>query len=120
MFGMANCMRILSTEYKAVFVVTNQVTSVMDDNNTTMLRKNKIQPALGLAWSHCVNERIMLHRNTPLLGNNHRASFSNGQGSTVSIREASVLFSTRLPLRSCVFVIDENGIRNVQEKKDDK
>ncbi|KAF4320876.1 hypothetical protein BBO99_00005172 [Phytophthora kernoviae] len=55
MFHMANCMRILSAQYDVVFVLTNQVTGDFDPRSTT---GNELRPALGLSWSHCINQRI--------------------------------------------------------------
>lgn len=55
MFHLANCMRILSDQYGVVFVVTNQVTGDFDPRSTG----NALRPALGLSWSHCVNQRCV-------------------------------------------------------------
>ncbi|OQR94732.1 DNA repair protein XRCC3 [Thraustotheca clavata] len=51
MFEMVNCMRILAAQYDVVFVVINQMTTNMTVG---------IVPALGLAWSTCVNQRFQL------------------------------------------------------------
>jgi hypothetical protein len=60
MFHMANCMRILSDQYGVVFVVTNQVTADFDPRSNG--NGNALRPALGLSWSHCINQRYVVPR----------------------------------------------------------
>lgn len=59
MFHLANCMRILSDQYGVVFVLTNQVTGDFDAARSTP-RGTGLRPALGLSWSHCINQRYAL------------------------------------------------------------
>lgn len=51
-FGLTGFMRQLYDVFGCMFVCANQV--------TTDLARNKIIPALGLAWSNCVNQRFTL------------------------------------------------------------
>ncbi|EQC26115.1 hypothetical protein SDRG_16065 [Saprolegnia diclina VS20] len=55
MFEMVNCMRILAAQFNVAFVVINQMTANMkaDDRDAAV-------PALGLAWSSCVNQRFQI------------------------------------------------------------
>jgi hypothetical protein len=61
MFHLANCMRILSAQFRAVFVVTNQVTGNVMDGAVSFMsnRANQHKPALGLSWSNCINQRCV-------------------------------------------------------------
>jgi DNA-repair protein XRCC3 len=54
MFEMVNHMRILAKKYKAVFILINQMTANMQ---LDAIQENI--PALGLAWSACVNQRYV-------------------------------------------------------------
>ncbi|KAE8884594.1 hypothetical protein PF005_g6585 [Phytophthora fragariae] len=90
MFHLVNCMRILSDQYGVVFVVTNQVTGDFDPRSTG----NAMRPALGLSWSHCVNQRLMITRQTD----------SNR-------RRLEVAFSPHLPAENCVFQVTSDGVR---------
>jgi RecA/RadA recombinase len=51
-FGLASAMKRLSDEYNVLFIVSNQMSW---DPVYNMLK-----PALGLAWTTCVNERLLL------------------------------------------------------------
>ncbi|KAG9417147.1 DNA repair protein xrcc3 [Aphanomyces cochlioides] len=55
MFDVVNCMRILANQYRAVFIVVNQMSANLQNDNV---------PALGLAWSSCINQRFLV-RKTP-------------------------------------------------------
>lgn len=108
MFYLANCMRILSAQFNAVFVVTNQVTGSFNDFISS---SSDHKPALGLSWSNCINQRyedtseqyrntdgdvidrLMLHRSP----NN-------------SERIIQVVFSPHLPSLCKSFLITTDGI----------
>ncbi|CAI5703679.1 unnamed protein product [Peronospora effusa] len=94
MFHMANCMRILSDEYGVVFIVTNQVTGDFDPRSAAT--GNGQRPALGLSWSHCINQRLVITRNTDS-----------------SRRQLKVTFSPHLPAKTCSFQITSDGVRPV-------
>ncbi|KAG7384479.1 DNA repair protein xrcc3 [Phytophthora boehmeriae] len=89
MFHMANCMRILSAQYGVVFVLTNQVTGDFDPRSTT---SNRLRPALGLSWSHCINQRLMITR---------------VQDTT---RRLDVLFSPHLAAAGASFQVTSDGL----------
>ncbi|RHY13871.1 hypothetical protein DYB32_010891, partial [Aphanomyces invadans] len=51
MFDIVHCMHILAKQYRAVFIVVNHMTADMQKDGNI--------PALGLAWSSCVNQRYV-------------------------------------------------------------
>ncbi|CAH0475156.1 unnamed protein product [Peronospora belbahrii] len=94
MFHMTNCMRILSDEYGVVFVVTNQVTGDFDPRSAA--NGNGLCPALGLSWSHCINQRLMIFRNI-----------------ASTQRQLEVMFSPHLPSKTCNFQVTSDGVRPI-------
>ncbi|CEG47891.1 dna repair protein xrcc3 [Plasmopara halstedii] len=89
MFHMVNCMRILSDQYGVVFVVSNQVTGDFDPFSD----RNEMRPALGLSWSHCINQRLMITRVEE------------------STRRLKIAFSPYLPAETCAFQVTSDGVR---------
>jgi hypothetical protein len=60
MFHLANCMRILSAQYGAIFVVTNQVTGDFNGADAGVASSSSAhKPALGLSWANCINQRCV-------------------------------------------------------------
>ncbi|DAZ93650.1 TPA: hypothetical protein N0F65_009055 [Lagenidium giganteum] len=59
MFYLANCIRILCAQYNAVFVISNQVTGNFAELPGVAPNANAFKPALGMSWSHCVNQRCV-------------------------------------------------------------
>ncbi|KAF1325158.1 DNA repair protein xrcc3, partial [Globisporangium splendens] len=99
MFHMANCMRILSAQYQAVFIMSNQVTGNFgDDSASTTTAYNAHKPALGLSWSNCINQRLVITR-TP-----HSAR-----------RRIEVVMSPYLPNASASFEITSEGVADVDD-----
>ena len=111
LFRFAAKLKWLSDTYKVAVVVVNQVTSTGFENNTSFSdlssytfqsENNAVVPALGLVWTHCVNTRIMLHRNvsevlsTPLqteilnLNNINNTSFNRGNTTSISTRNNNI------------------------------
>jgi hypothetical protein len=78
LFSIAKELKWIADIYKVCVVVVNQVTAAFENELTTTnnnnnnnsysncnnCNNNKIIPALGLAWSHCVNTRFMLTRDS--------------------------------------------------------
>lgn len=64
----AKALKRLSHQYKIVILIINNVTSDINQNAGDSSKgfftekKGLLQPALGLLWSNCVNERILLKR----------------------------------------------------------
>lgn len=58
----------LAYQYNLVILILNNVTSDVNGNAGDPTRgffqekRNNVQPALGLLWSNCVNERICLKK----------------------------------------------------------
>lgn len=83
-------MRVLSDQYGVVFIVTNQVTG----DFTSCLDGNGMRPALGLSWSHCISQRLVITRHEE-----------------ARRRQLKVAFSPYLPAGMCTFQVTSEGIR---------
>jgi hypothetical protein len=77
-------MRILSAQYHCIFVVTNQVSSNMKTEKG-LYQNLTMRPALGLSWSHCINQRLMLQRTQKIGRRNLQVVFSPSLASNTSI-----------------------------------
>ena len=63
-------MKRCSHEYGCAFVVVNQVTAAMSNENNfiipsrfmSYIEQVSVKASLGMTWSNCVNDRIMIHR----------------------------------------------------------
>jgi len=77
LFSIAAKLKYISDRFNVGVVVLNQVTTVLTNNSAT----GRVIPALGLAWSNCVNNRFMLSRGEEedLM---HRILSSDGRGVT--------------------------------------
>ena len=65
LFKVAKELKWLADIYKVCVLVINQVTAKgFESNSSSSSNNNDCSPALGLAWSHCVNTRICLRRDT--------------------------------------------------------
>lgn len=111
-------MKRISRECGVAFVVTNQVTSVIDkgvssDSLNSLPRTYRpfaagprVKPSLGLTWSNCVDNRIMIQRCRP--------EFSVRQSTRVlkeNLRMMHVVFSAHLATSNCrFFCIEEDGV----------
>ncbi len=67
LFRLAAKLKWLSDIFRLCVVVVNQVTAFgpglpLDQGGGS----SGVTPAMGMAWSHCVNARIMLHKHSPL------------------------------------------------------
>eukprot|EP00939_MAST-03C_sp_MAST-3C-sp1_P003905 g3905.t1 len=112
-------MKQISREHGVAFVVTNQVTSVFDQNlscsnSLTSLPRiyrqyadgHCVKPSLGLTWSNCVDNRIMIQRCRPDF--EIRESTRNIKK---NIRMMHVVFSSHLATSKCrFFCIEEDGV----------
>ena len=64
-FQISNLCKLLSTQFQIPFVIINQATTriIVDDEESdaaTTLNTTKLEPALGLAWSQCVNSTFFV------------------------------------------------------------
>jgi len=117
----------LSDEFKIPIITINQVTDYFFDNfnSTNYSSQSKfVIPALGLAWSNCVNTRIILSRTTRTYDktdtkedndqeppNKRQRTSKNEQ---LVVRTMSLVWSPHLPNDSCYFIIDSDGIQGVE------
>ena len=63
-FSLSAMMRQLGADYGVPFVITNQVSGAMEPSSSTLdVNGRLVRPALGIAWSNCVNARIVLLNN---------------------------------------------------------
>ena len=79
--SLAAHMKATSSKYNVPFVIANQVTDAVRDDDVGGGGRNRARvtvPALGLAWSNCVNVRLRATR----LSNN--CAQGSGAGATVS------------------------------------
>lgn len=93
LFSFASTLKRLSDAYRVAIVVVNQVTDggfsekqesldLLRNNDNTFLSNSTI-PALGLAWSHCINTRIMLRKDD----NAVRSIFTMSDSDKENLRE---------------------------------
>jgi len=89
LFKLSRQLKWLADTYRLCIVVVNQVTAIFDGggggggSGASFFASggNDTTPALGLAWAHCVNTRIMLRRDaTKILSIGGGADHSNGSG----------------------------------------
>ena len=73
LFEFSSRLKRLADSYRIAIVVVNQVTgggfsekqeslNLLRNTDSTFFSHNSTIPALGLAWSHCINTRIMLRK----------------------------------------------------------
>ena len=113
MFRMANIMRMLSCVYHVVFIAVNQVSTRLDG-----FTPRTVQPALGLAWTHCVNQRLLLQRCDgqgtfdPIVDPIYAPERNEIKQKRV-IRSARVVFSPLVPTETRYFVVNADGLHSV-------
>ncbi|GAB9464954.1 DNA repair protein xrcc3 [Globisporangium polare] len=102
MFHMANCMRILSAQYNVVFVLSNQVTGNFNGDAQQQQQginsSSAFKPALGLSWSNCINQRLMITRRP-----------------SGALRRMEVAFSPSCPSASASFEITSEGVASIED-----
>lgn len=67
LFKIATQLKWLADTYKIAIIVVNQVTGGGQNLPASSFGINENIPALGLVWSHCINTRICLYRDSTLL-----------------------------------------------------
>lgn len=116
----SNKLKQLAYAYQLAVVVTNQVTDYFADHRGTFNRKDtatggaammtsgrEVLPSLGLSWSNCINQRLLLSRcQAQSVGTN-----------CPGVRSLRVAFSPHLPSCQQNFVVDQAGIRGVDSAK---
>jgi DNA-repair protein XRCC3 len=67
LFLLAQKLKWLANTFNLAVVVVNQATSAMTEDSLVHSSSSHMVPALGLAWSHCINSRIFLSRDTTFI-----------------------------------------------------
>lgn len=118
-FKISGKLKLQAKRYNLAVVVTNQVVDLMvgsDGMNSVRVGNlgflytsgRRVCPALGLAWSNCVNSRLFLSRNDEAI------SSEDSNGEFRSRRRLQVLFAPHLPESSSEFVIVREGVFGVE------
>ena len=102
-FSLSAMMRQLGADYGVPFVITNQVSGAMEPSSSTLdVNGRLVRPALGIAWSNCVNARIVL------LNNESRDSHGRRRRTMV------VAFSPTCPAQgSCAYTVAKAGLEEL-------
>lgn len=103
--SIAQILNKLAYDFNLGVVLINHVTTRVEKGSMGQAGGNKLVPALGEQWSHCVTNRIMLHW----------ASTDNSM-STLSKdnqRHATLLKSPSMPNASVQYCVNQKGIRDV-------
>lgn len=122
-------MKRLSDSMDVAFVVVNQVTDTVDDPTaadaasaaSVAAAPGAKRAALGLAWSHCVNTRILLSRTRPQMlplsaPQREQHDLATAQllpSMSTERRTLRLLLSPSVEQGSCEYVINSGGISDV-------
>lgn len=127
-FKISGKLKSLARRFGLAVLVTNQVVDFIGENdgvngmrlgNLSSLYSSgrRVCPALGLAWSNCVNSRLFLSRNEEAHAED-KALADTGDGdyqvSRQTRRHLYVVFAPHLPESSCEFVIRKEGVFGVE------
>lgn len=118
-FKISGELKRLAGRYGAAVVVTNQVVDFMGAvegingirvGNLSSLHSSgrRVCPALGLAWSNCVNSRLFLSRNEEVV-----VAREGADPCRRTRRRLDIVFSPHLAPSSCEFVITREGVFGV-------
>ena len=122
-------LRKLADLYNCSVLIVNQVTDKFDNNtNLSTVHGNsssKYVPSLGLAWSKCINTRIILTRtqlqydidpeSRDTTNSEEEPSPKKQKVSSSVVRELSILFSSTIPSNTCNFIVNNSGIIGIDE-----
>ncbi|KAJ1635116.1 P-loop containing nucleoside triphosphate hydrolase protein [Pavlovales sp. CCMP2436] len=118
LMSLAAEMKRISEQMHVAFIVVNQVTGGGFHPPTAQAKR----AALGLTWSHCVNTRVLLSRDTPhksIMTPDLPAGVSGGSAqhtpSRAGRRTLRVLLSPCVEPGSCAYTIDSGGVRDVDD-----
>jgi len=147
-----NLRRRYADEYNIIVLVTNQIMDALQPESCSggvrtgqtgglqlISSGREVIPALGLAWSNCVNSRIFLSKlaSPSSDGRNHtRANFLGppspamlsavaagavrGPVTPPQLRHMQIVFSPYLPQHRCAYIVESTGVRGLlpQEEQD--
>ncbi|CAN1843293.1 DNA repair protein XRCC3 homolog [Linum perenne] len=112
-FKISGKLKRLAWRFKLAIVVTNQVVDCVGDGVNGVKVGNlgslcssgrRVLPALGLAWSNCVNSRVFLSRSED----------EKEEGERRTRRWLHLVFAPHLPPSSCEFVIRREGVSGIE------
>lgn len=110
-----HCYRWLAQTFDVCVVVVNQVTG----NFSPAYHSSRASsPALGLAWSHCINSRINLSRDSEMvrsIGQENSENDAAKRGLTSSRRMMSLELSPCHGSRSAFFIIEKSGLLGLKD-----
>lgn len=92
-FQISNLCKELSSRFEVPFVVLNECTSRIP--NAVEHRKAVLEPALGLAWSQCVNCRFFVRRGSQRSSNTTRVPWQHDKSRDHDSRENNSYISKR-------------------------
>ncbi|OUZ99084.1 DNA recombination and repair protein Rad51 [Macleaya cordata] len=117
-FKISGKLKLQAKKFSLAVVVTNQVVDLIGNEGINGMRVGnlgflstsgrRVCPALGLAWSNCINSRLFLSRNEEVVSSETGLEDSNGGLRTR--RRLQVIFAPHLPESSCEFVIVREGV----------
>jgi DNA-repair protein XRCC3 len=70
-------------------------------------------PALGLAWSNCVNSRLFLSRCVDACGAMLGCSVPGDDGQASLVRCMQVVFSPCIPQARCFYIVALDGVHGI-------
>eukprot|EP00742_Colponemidia_sp_Colp-10_P013713 GILJ01015512.1.p1 GENE.GILJ01015512.1~~GILJ01015512.1.p1 ORF type:complete len:315 (-),score=25.80 GILJ01015512.1:77-1021(-) len=109
----ASLLKRLSSEYRIPIVVTNQVADIFHNEDASRSHNHhtaSVAPALGLAWSNCIDHRLFLSRKD--MG--EQQHINPGGGASVQ-RRLDVTLSPSIPNSSCYYAIDAFGVHGIPD-----
>ncbi len=120
LFKIAAQLKRLADAYSMCVIVINQVTATgFDEKEKSCV--NDTTPTLGLAWSHCVNTRILLKRDLLMdlnqvepINQDATTEKENQPTNFKSLRQMSVIFSPVVPPSTCKYQICTEGIKGLK------
>mmetsp|Transcript_13364 Transcript_13364/g.34034 ORF Transcript_13364/g.34034 Transcript_13364/m.34034 type:complete len:178 (+) Transcript_13364:592-1125(+) len=126
LMSLAAEMKRISEQMHVAFIVVNQVTDSFGEDDSgappPAAGQQAKRAALGLTWSHCVNTRVLLSRDTPhksIMTPDLPAGVSGGSAqhtpSRAGRRTLRVLLSPCVEPGSCAYTIDSGGVRDVDD-----
>eukprot|EP00026_Physarum_polycephalum_P007512 Phypoly_transcript_07574.p1 GENE.Phypoly_transcript_07574~~Phypoly_transcript_07574.p1 ORF type:complete len:523 (+),score=112.08 Phypoly_transcript_07574:110-1570(+) len=139
LWNYANQLKYISDTYNICIVVVNQVSSFFEDtvSKVAVQENQKLQfekmvgvsgtggkfiPSLGLAWSNCVNTRIIVSRTQRAFRPKKRKLDENEVTQESSdrnvLRKMRVAMSPNLPELTCMFIVDSHGVKGVEVDSD--
>jgi DNA-repair protein XRCC3 len=126
LFKIAALLKRFAVDYRLPVLLTNQVSDRFgaeegedrrrrcDDLSAGIDAIGTKQPALGLAWSNCINTRLFLHRSSSSLLSQplkrQRIDSSSSSSSSSIARHLEIMLSSKVALQKVAMQINTNGV----------